>query len=184
MVANIQKIETLYWSSIGSPRGTCVVMATEAGVCWAGTPGTAADGGFAWISHRLPFKNILEGEEIAPLRQAMDELRRYFAGEYVQFACPLDLYGTPFQVAVWQEMFRIPYGETRSYGELARAVGRPAAARAVGAASAANPVAIIVPCHRVVGSNGSLTGYGGGLPTKEWLLALEKRILAYAANLH
>ncbi len=170
-----QKTETLHWSSTPSPRGICVVMATEAGVCWAGTPGTEADKGFSWLSRRLPFKDVVEGEEIAPLQQAMDELRRYFAGEYGQFACPLDLHGTPFQVTVWQAMFRIPYGETRSYGELAQAIGRPAAARAVGTAGGANPVAIIVPCHRVVGSNGSLTGYGGGLPTKEWLLALEKR---------
>lgn len=172
MVVTIQ--ETLYWSTTASPRGICVVMATGAGVCWAGTPGTPADEGFSWLDRRLSFKDIIEGEEIAPLQQAMDELRRYFAGECIQFACPLDLHGTPFQVAVWQEMFRIPYGETRTYAELAMAVGRPGAARAVGAASAANPVAIIVPCHRVVGSNGSLTGYGGGLPTKEWLLALEK----------
>ncbi|MFL5656509.1 MAG: methylated-DNA--[protein]-cysteine S-methyltransferase [Ktedonobacteraceae bacterium] len=175
MVATVQKTETLHWSSTPTPRGICVVMATEAGVCWAGTPGTEADKGFSWLSRRFPFKDVVEGEEIAPLQQAMHELRRYFAGEYVQFACPLDLHGTPFQATVWQAMFRIPYGKTRSYGELAQAIGRPAAARAVGAAGGANPVAIIVPCHRVVGSNGSLTGYGGGLPTKEWLLALEKR---------
>ena len=174
MVVTVQKTATLYWSSTPSPRGTCVVMATAAGVCWAGTPGTPAEEGFAWLSRKLPYQEVIEGAEVAPLQQAMDELRRYFAGEPLQFACPLDLHGTPFQVAAWQEMFRIPYGETRSYGELAGRLGRHGAARAVGAASAANPVAIIVPCHRVVGSNGSLTGYGGGLSTKEWLLALEK----------
>jgi O-6-methylguanine DNA methyltransferase len=107
------------------------------------------------------------------LRHAMDELRRYLAGERVQFTCPLDLHGTEFQVEVWEELFRIPYGETRTYAEIARAIGRPAAVRAVGAANGANPVAIIVPCHRVIGSNGTLTGYGGGLPTKAWLLSLE-----------
>jgi methylated-DNA-[protein]-cysteine S-methyltransferase len=84
------------------------------------------------------------------------------------------LHGTAFQVAVWKELLRIPYGETRSYLDIAQAIGRPAAVRAVGAANGANPIAIIVPCHRVIGSNGSLTGYGGGLPAKEWLLALEK----------
>nr|HET6903627.1 methylated-DNA--[protein]-cysteine S-methyltransferase [Ktedonobacteraceae bacterium] len=174
MVATVSKVETLYWSSTPSPRGTCVVMATEAGICWTGTPGTPKEEGFSWLSRKVSFNEIVESEEIAPLQQAMDELRRYFAGVPLQFSCPLDLHGTPFQVAVWQEMFRIPYGETSTYGELARAIGYPKAARAVGAASGANPVAIIVPCHRVVGSNGSLVGYGGGLPTKKWLLALEK----------
>jgi O-6-methylguanine DNA methyltransferase len=178
MAATAQKIDTLYWSSVPGPRGSCVIMATEAGVCWTGTPGTAADFGFAWLERRLAYERVMEDEAIAPLRQAADEMRRYFAGERVQFACPLDLHGTPFQVAVWEEMYRIPYGETRTYGELARILGRPQAARAVGAASAANPVAVIVPCHRVVGSDGSLTGYGGGLPTKEWLLALEQGRLA------
>src|SRR5437016_2281890 len=105
---------------------------------------------------------------------AMDELRRYLAGERVQFTCPLDLHGTAFQVEVWEELYRIPYGKTYTYAEIAQAIGRPAAVRAVGAANGANPVAIIVPCHRVIGSDGSLTGYGGGLPAKEWLLALEK----------
>lgn len=174
MVAIVSKVETLYWSSTPSPRGTCVVMATEAGVCWAGTPGTAKEVGFSWLRRKISFNEVVEGEEIAPLQQAMDELRHYFAGVPLQFSCPLDLHSTPFQVTVWQEMFRIPYGETSTYGELARAIGYPKAARAVGAASGANPVAIIVPCHRVLGSNGSLVGYGGGLPTKKWLLALEK----------
>lgn len=174
MVATVSKVDTLYWSSTPSPCGTCVVMATEAGVCWTGTPGTAKEEGFSWLSRKVSFEEVVAGEEIAPLQQAMDELRRYFAGEPLQFSCQLDLHGMPFQVAVWQEMFRIPYGETSTYGELARIIGYPKAARAVGAASGANPVAIIVPCHRVLGSNGSLVGYGGGLPTKKWLLALEK----------
>ena len=174
MVATISKVETLYWSSTPSPCGTCVVMATNAGVCWTGTPGTSADEGFAWLRRKMTFQAVIEGEEIAPLQQAMDELRRYFAGVALQFSCPLDLHGTPFQIAVWQAMFRIPYGETYTYGELAQTIGHPSAARAVGAAGGANPVAIIVPCHRVIGSNGSLVGYGGGLPTKKWLLAMEK----------
>ena len=121
----------------------------------------------------MQFDRVIEGEKIAPLRHAMDELRRYLTGERVQFTCPLDLHGTAFQVEVWEELYRIPYGETRTYTEIAQAIGRPAAVRAVGAANGANPVAIIVPCHRVIGSNGTLTGYGGGLPTKAWLLLLE-----------
>ncbi len=149
-------------------------MATEMGVCWVGTPGTEVDEGLSRTRRRLHVEKVVEGESIAPLQQAMDELRRYFAGERIQFTCPLDLHGTEFQVAVWQELILIPYGETRSYGEIAQAIGRPRASRAVGAATGANPVGIIVPCHRVIGSNGALIGYGGGLPTKEWLLALEK----------
>jgi O-6-methylguanine DNA methyltransferase len=148
-------------------------MATERGVCWAGTPGAPAEEGLAWTRRRMSIGRLIGGEAIAPLRQAMHELRCYLAGERVQFACPLDLHGTPFQVAVWSAVYRIPYGEVRSYAEIARAVGHPKAVRAMGAANSANPIAIIVPCHRVIGSNGTLTGYGGGLPTKAWLLALE-----------
>ena len=173
MVAVVQAKKTLYMSSTPSLYGECVVMATEAGVCWAGTPGTQAIEGQAWVEHRLPRSYVVSHEEIAPLKHAMDELKRYLAGERVEFTCPLDLHGTPFQVAVWQELLRIPYGETRTYAEIARAIGRPTASRAVGMANGANPVAIIVPCHRVIGSNGTLTGYGGGLPAKRWLLSLE-----------
>jgi len=173
MGALAQAKKTLYMSSTASPYGECVVLATEAGVCWAGTPGTAAREGQTWVERRLPGIYIVSHEEIALLQQAIDELRRYLAGERLHFTCPLDLRGTPFQVAVWQELVRIPYGEIRTYSEIARAIGRPTATRAVGMANGANPVAIIVPCHRVIGSNGTLTGYGGGLPTKRWLLTLE-----------
>jgi O-6-methylguanine DNA methyltransferase len=167
------KVDTLYWSSAPSPYGACVVIATNDGICWAGTPGAAAGEGFTWVRRHLQVEHFAEGEKNAHLEQAMDELRRYLAGERVQFSCPLDLHGTAFQIAVWEELFRIPYGQTRSYAEIAKAIGRPKAIRAVGAANGANPVAIIVPCHRVIGSNGALTGYGGGIPTKQWLLSLE-----------
>jgi methylated-DNA-[protein]-cysteine S-methyltransferase len=173
MVVAAPKTMELYWSSVSCPQGMIIVMATERGVCWTGTPGTPIDEGFGWLRRKMQFDQVIEGEEIAPLQQAMDELRRYLAGEHVQFTCPLDLHGTPFQVEVWEELYRIPYGETRTYAEIACSIGRPAAVRAVGAANGANPVATIVPCHRVMGSNGNLTGYGGGLPTKAWLLALE-----------
>ena len=173
MVVAAPKTKELYWSSVSSPQGLIIVMATERGVGWTGTPGTPIDEGLAWLSRKMQFDQVIEGEDIAPLQQAMDELRRYLAGEKMQFSCPLDLHGTPFQIEVWEELYRIPYGEIRTYAEIARSIGRPVAVRAVGAANGANPVAIIVPCHRVIGSNGTLTGYGGGLPTKAWLLALE-----------
>jgi methylated-DNA-[protein]-cysteine S-methyltransferase len=161
MVVAVPKTTELFWSSITCPQGLIVVMATECGVCWTGTPGTPVDEGFVWLRRKMQFDLVVEGEKIAPLQHAMDQLRRYLAGERVQFTCPLDLHGTAFQVEVWEELYRIPYGKTHTYAEIARAIGRPAAVRAVGAANGANPVAIIVPCHRVIGSNGTLTGYGG-----------------------
>ena len=108
------------------------------------------------------------------LKHVRIELDRYFAGRLTTFSTRLAFNGTPFQNAVWKELTRIPYGETISYLELAKRVENPKAVRAVGMANGANPIAIIVPCHRVIGSNGSLTGFGGGLPTKRALLELEK----------
>jgi methylated-DNA-[protein]-cysteine S-methyltransferase len=107
--------------------------------------------------------------------RAAAQLLEYFAGELETFDLPLDLRGTDFQVKVWQRLQEIPFGETVSYGELARSLGQDKAARPVGGAVGRNPVSIVVPCHRVVGSNGSLTGYGGGLPRKKALLALEAK---------
>jgi methylated-DNA-[protein]-cysteine S-methyltransferase len=101
------------------------------------------------------------------------QLNEYFAGTRTEFDLPLHASGTPFQQKVWDALTRIPYGETASYGETAAAIGAPSASRAVGLANGQNPLPIIVPCHRVVGANGSLTGYGGGLETKRWLLAHE-----------
>src|SRR5690349_10494078 len=112
--------------------------------------------------------------------EAVDQLEAYFAGELTEFDVDLDLVGTAFQRKVWQALLTIPYGETRSYGEIARQIGTPAAFRAVGLANGHNPIGIIVPCHRVIGSNGSLTGYGGGIDRKRALLALEKRRTAPA----
>jgi methylated-DNA-[protein]-cysteine S-methyltransferase len=107
------------------------------------------------------------------MTQAAGELLRYFAGTLRVFSVPLDMQGTEFQLSVWNHLLKIPYGETRSYAQVAEAIGRPKAVRAVGAANGSNPVSIIVPCHRVIGSGGKLTGYGGGLPLKKRLLELE-----------
>lgn len=109
-------------------------------------------------------------EATEPLRQQLEE---YFAGERRKFTVKLDLRGTDFQKDCWHELLRIPYGETRSYAEIARAVGRPNAFRAVGQANHYNPIAIVVPCHRVLAAGTALGGYGGGLPTKAFLLRLE-----------
>ena len=106
-------------------------------------------------------------------RAAASQLREYLAGERRRFDLPLAPHGTPFQLQVWRALYAIPWGETISYGELARRIGKPRAVRAVGAANGANPLSIVVPCHRVVGSDGRLTGYGGGLAAKGFLLELE-----------
>ena len=110
------------------------------------------------------------------LARVLAEFQAYFAGKRDPFDFPIAFRGTPFQELVWRELLKIPYGETRSYGYVARAVGKPGAARAVGMACHANPIAIAVPCHRVVGASGDLTGYGGGLDRKRALLALEQRV--------
>ncbi|TFV54207.1 methylated-DNA--[protein]-cysteine S-methyltransferase [Mycobacterium sp. PS03-16] len=105
---------------------------------------------------------------------AVEQLEAYFAGTRTEFDLDLDLVGTGFQRRVWEALLTIPYGETRSYGEIARQIGAPGAFRAVGLANGHNPIGIIVPCHRVIGANGSLTGYGGGLDRKRTLLGLER----------
>jgi methylated-DNA-[protein]-cysteine S-methyltransferase len=115
------------------------------------------------------------------LAAARDQLDEYFAGRRRRFDLRLAPAGTGFRLAVWRQLTRIPYGRTTSYGELAAAIGRPRAVRAVGAANGANPISIIVPCHRVIGRDGSLTGYGGGLAAKRALLALEGVELARAS---
>jgi methylated-DNA-[protein]-cysteine S-methyltransferase len=102
------------------------------------------------------------------------QLDEYFQGRRTDFDCPLDFEGTPFQVSVWRELQKIPYGETRSYGDIARNLGKPGASRAVGMANHENHIAIVIPCHRVVGQNGSLTGYAGGIHLKQQLLSLER----------
>lgn len=109
----------------------------------------------------------------AAFADAREQLHAYFAGELQEFSLPLAPAGTPFQQSVWTALRSIPYGETRSYLDIANAVGKPSACRAVGAANGANPLPIVVPCHRVIGANGTLTGFGGGIEVKRRLLALE-----------
>ncbi len=123
------------------------------------------------------------GADLGLLSAAAEQLARYFAGELTSFDLPILMTGTSFQRRVWAGLQAIPYGETISYGELARRIGQPSASRAVGLANGRNPVSIVVPCHRVIGASGSLTGYGGGLERKRFLLALESRVTATAQTL-
>ncbi|WP_329379345.1 methylated-DNA--[protein]-cysteine S-methyltransferase [Streptomyces sp. NBC_01716] len=122
--------------------------------------------------HRPPQESFGESDA-RPFGEVIDQLDEYFAGERTEFDLPLRLHGTPFQRSVWEQLLTIPYGETRSYGQLAGALGKSGASRAVGLANGKNPVGIIVPCHRVIGSTGGLTGYGGGLDRKQRLLVFE-----------
>jgi methylated-DNA-[protein]-cysteine S-methyltransferase len=119
-----------------------------------------------WVEDKKPFKEVVR------------QLQAYFEGKLKEFELPLVLEGTDFQLLVWRSLQKIPYGETVSYGQLAKRIGSPDATRAVGLANGSNPIPIIIPCHRVIGSNGDLTGFGGGLPIKKKLLALESRQLS------
>ncbi|MEV7031481.1 methylated-DNA--[protein]-cysteine S-methyltransferase [Streptomyces sp. NPDC093272] len=123
--------------------------------------------------HRPPEENFGARDDDL-FAEAGEQLDAYFAGELTEFTLELRLDGTPFQRSVWEQLCLIPYGQTRSYGELADALGSPQASRAVGLANGRNPISIIVPCHRVIGANGGLTGYGGGLPRKRRLLDFER----------
>lgn len=155
----------MYYMLCKSPVGKLLLTADEnslTGVCFAGEPGRSSveDGWQERLNHPV-------------LRKARRQLDEYFAGKRKSFDLPLEPKGTPFQRSVWHALRAIPYGETQSYGDIARRIGKPKAVRAVGAANGANPISIVVPCHRVIGADGSLTGYGGGLPRKKKLLALE-----------
>jgi methylated-DNA-[protein]-cysteine S-methyltransferase len=126
---------------------------------------------------REPALEAGDGNGDPLLACAREQLAAWFAGERTDFDLPLRPAGTPFQLAVWRELRAIPYGETRSYGQIAARLGRPSASRAVGAANGANPISVVVPCHRVIGASGALTGYGGGMERKRWLLAHERAVL-------
>ena len=166
------KSELLYASKILWEGWCFVLLSSELGIRLIDLHGAS----LSELSERLGVE-IIQGEtKTASVSQnlARQEIEEYLNGDRKSFSSPLDMQGTPFQIEVWNELLNIPYGETRSYGEIAAAVGRPRAARAVGAALGANPLPIIVPCHRVIGKNGSLVGFGGGLRLKEQLLLLEK----------
>ena len=133
-----------------------------------------ADGALTALDFLPEGAQVAAGDDTPLLRRVKAQLTAYFAGELQAFDLPIKPRGTDFQQKVWQRLLNIPYGETRSYGQIAREIGQPGASRAVGQANNRNPIAIVVPCHRVVGASGSMTGYGGGLPRKEALLELEK----------
>lgn len=149
-----------------SPLGRLQLIASERGL--AAVLWTDEDGSRVRLGPFVPDPGN------ALLAQTQRQLDEYFEGRRRQFSLPLDFHGTPFQQRVWRALLAIPWGETRSYGELARALDCPSAARAVGAANGRNPISIIAPCHRLLGADGALTGFAGGLAAKRYLLQLEK----------
>jgi methylated-DNA-[protein]-cysteine S-methyltransferase len=151
-----------------SPTGDLTLIATDKGLA-----------AILWNdSERLQarFAPREEAPDHPVIAATARQLGEYFAGTRTSFDLPLDPAGTEFQRAVWAALLAIPYGETRSYADIARAIGRPTATRAVGAANGRNPISIVTPCHRVIGTSGALTGFGGGLPNKQRLLALERQV--------
>jgi methylated-DNA-[protein]-cysteine S-methyltransferase len=157
---------------IDSPYGPLTLVATD---------GVLSALYMAGQRHR-PSEETFGDHDARPFGEAQRQLGAYFDGELTEFDLPLWLNGTPFQRSVWEQLRQIPFGETRSYGELAEALGKRGASRAVGLANGKNPIGIIVPCHRVVGSTGGLTGYGGGLDRKQRLLVFEGARVAVAAG--
>jgi len=155
--------QALSYSTIDSPVGPLLLAGTDRALHFLS---------FA-SSRRAVSPKPAWKQSAAPFKEAERQIKSYFARELKQFDLPLALEGSEFQLEVWKNLRLIPFGETISYGELARRIGKPDAARAVGLANGQNPIAIIIPCHRVIGSDGSLTGFGGGLATKEKLLRLE-----------
>jgi len=151
--------------------GTFRVAFCDRGLLFLELPHANGGGLPRWLVRMAPRARV---DHDAPLPEEVPrQVEGFLAGERESFDLPVDLRGTPFQLAVWRELLRIPYGEVRSYGEVARAIGRPRAVRAVGTANGANPLPLIVPCHRVVASGGRLGGYAGGLELKRRLLAVE-----------
>lgn len=156
---------TTYFSRIDSPLGDLVVLSDGHFVTGLYFPEHKGWSGPATTSQ--------QADEM--FAAARGQLSEYFAGDRLAFDLPLKLLGTPFQQTVWQQLAKIPFGETISYAELARRVGQPTASRAVGAANGRNPISIIIPCHRVIGASGKLTGYAGGVQKKNWLLEHEQQ---------
>ncbi len=168
-------MNTTRWTMIDSPIGPLLL--------------TADDGGLTRLymevrAHGPDDVELDWRRDDGAFTEARRQLDEYFAGERTEFDLPLNPSGTPFQLTVWEALTTIPYGEVRSYREIAEQIGRPGAARAVGLANGRNPISIVVPCHRVIGASGALTGYGGGLERKQHLLELEARVSSGQATLY
>ncbi|MFF2890396.1 methylated-DNA--[protein]-cysteine S-methyltransferase [Paenibacillus sp. NPDC057967] len=163
--------QTVYGALLEHGSWSVPIGATENGLCCVGAIGESLEDLIRRESSRYKASHWVRDDD--KLKVYMNQLKQYWDGERLSFSFPHDVKGTPFQQAIWEALQAIPYGATVSYSDIAQAIGKPAAVRAVGSAIGANPVLITVPCHRVVGKNGALTGYRGGLPMKTKLLELE-----------
>jgi methylated-DNA-[protein]-cysteine S-methyltransferase len=163
----------IYWSLLVHNTWNLYLAATEKGLCYVGSLNKPFEELKCWASKRFPGAALLQNDGI--LQPYKMEVMEYLKGEREHFTIPFDYHGTDFQLAVWNALCQIPYGETKSYSEIAHAIQKPAAVRAVGTAIGANPILISVPCHRVIGKKGALTGYRGGLEMKTKLLELERK---------
>ena len=170
----------MLYSSVQTPLGDMIAGATDKGICFLEWYDR---GGVERILSRVEkrYKRPLEQGSSELLRKLQNELSNYFDRTINKFLVPLDVNGTIFEKRVWDKLLKIPYGETRSYGEIASEIGKPGASRAVGRANGSNYLAIVIPCHRVIESNGKLRGYGSGLWRKKYLLDLESTKIASAA---
>jgi methylated-DNA-[protein]-cysteine S-methyltransferase len=164
-------MERVHTASFDTPIGALFVASTERGLAFVELPRSSGRGFAGWLRRWAPGAEVTEA--FSANRRAAAQLVAFLEGKRQDFELELDPRGTEFQRAVWAALLRIPYGETRSYADVARELGKPRAVRAVGTANGANPIPIVIPCHRVVASGGHLGGYGGGLALKRRLLALE-----------
>lgn len=165
-------METVHSAQFESPIGALRIASTEVGVAYLGLPRAGGRGFAGWLARSA--RGARHEQAYAPNREAIRQVVEYLEGKRSDFDLRLDLRGTPFQCSVWNALREIPYGMTRSYADVARAVGNPNAVRAVGTANGANPIPLVVPCHRVIATGGKLGGYGGGLDLKRRLLAMEQ----------
>ena len=181
LIASVVIVMQLYRSTIPTPLGDMLALASDEGLCALEfTDPNRGQERLTRLNARLvraiPVRHLGVGHDTATIARTRDWLAAYFAGTAAEVGnLPLDMRGAPFEKRVWTALRTIPPGQTTSYGAIAQALGRTGASRAVGAANGANPIAIIVPCHRVIGSSGSLTGYGGGLDRRTWLIEHERR---------
>ncbi|MFD0771190.1 methylated-DNA--[protein]-cysteine S-methyltransferase [Bacillus sp. CGMCC 1.60114] len=168
-----QTNQTIYWTLFIHGQWRMYIAATSKGLCYIGSQNQAFEELSNWAKKRLPQYTLVQNEQ--KLQSYVDELIEYFKRQRAAFSVPVHIIGTPFQLTVWNTLCDIPYGQTYSYSDIAELIQKPKSVRAVGGAIGANPVFIIIPCHRVIGKNGKLTGFRGGLEMKKQLLTLEKQ---------
>lgn len=167
-------MSSVYYDNWETPWGSMQAAFYGKGLIYMSLPGGDSDNDLqSWVLRKIPKASLIK--EAAPFQEVQLQLAEYLLGQRREFDLPLNMYGTEFQKKVWEALRTIPFGETRTYGDIARQVDNPKGVRAVGGANNKNPIPIIIPCHRVIGSNGQLVGFGGGLDLKQRLLDLEQK---------